>query len=92
MLYQAHFLDELAHCEPIIFLESTLSVTEKLRDVFKTEINHFLGIFQAYSGNFFFLFYMYIFYGIWITQSGAMVLILNLDKVSLKKLFPTMNI
>ena len=33
-----------------------------------------------------------IFYGIWITQSGTMVFILNLDKVSLKKLFPTMNI
>ena len=32
-----------------------------------------------------------IFYGIWITKSGAMVFILNLDKVSLKKLFPTMN-
>ena len=32
-----------------------------------------------------------IFYGIWIKQSGAMVFILNLDKVSLKKLFPTMN-
>ena len=33
-----------------------------------------------------------IFYGIWIAQSGAMVFIFNLDKVSLKKLFPTMNI
>ena len=33
-----------------------------------------------------------IFYGIWIEQSGAMVCIFNLDKVSLKKLFPTMNI
>ena len=33
-----------------------------------------------------------IFYGIWIKQSGAMVFIVNLDKVSLKKLFPTMNI
>ena len=33
-----------------------------------------------------------IFYGIWITKSGTMVFILNLDKVSLKKLFPTMNI
>ena len=33
-----------------------------------------------------------IFYGILITQSGAMVFILNLDKVSPKKLFPTMNI
>ena len=33
-----------------------------------------------------------IFDGIWITQSGAMIFILNLDKVSLKKLFPTMNI
>ena len=32
-----------------------------------------------------------IFYGIWIKQSGAMVFILNLDKVLLKKLFPTMN-
>ena len=29
---------------------------------------------------------------IWIAQSGAMVFILNLDNVSLKKLFPTMNI
>ena len=33
-----------------------------------------------------------VFYGIWITQSGAMVFILNLDNISLKKLFPTMNI
>ena len=33
-----------------------------------------------------------IFYGIWIKQSGAMVFIFNLDKVLLKKLFPTMNI
>ena len=33
-----------------------------------------------------------IFNGIRIKQSGAMVFILNLDKVSLKKLFPTMNI
>ena len=33
-----------------------------------------------------------IFHGIKITKSGAMVCILNLDKVSLKKLFPTMNI
>ena len=33
-----------------------------------------------------------IFYKIWIEQSGAMVFILNLDKISLKKLFPTMNI
>ena len=33
-----------------------------------------------------------IFYGIWITQSGAMVFILNLDNILLKKLFPTMNI
>ena len=33
-----------------------------------------------------------IFYGIWIIQSGPMVFIFNLDKVSLKKLFPTMNI
>ena len=33
-----------------------------------------------------------IFYEIRITKSGAMVLILNLDKVSLNKLFPTMNI
>ena len=33
-----------------------------------------------------------IFYGIWIIQSGATVFILNLDKISLKKLFPTMNI
>ena len=33
-----------------------------------------------------------IFYGIWIKQIGAMVFIFNLDKVSLKKLFPTMNI
>ena len=31
-------------------------------------------------------------YGIWITQSGPTVFILNLDKVSLKKLFPKMNI
>ena len=33
-----------------------------------------------------------IFHGIWIKQSGAIVFIFNLDKVSLKKLFPTMNI
>ena len=33
-----------------------------------------------------------IFYGIWMKQSVAMVFIFNLDKVSLKKLFPTMNI
>ena len=33
-----------------------------------------------------------IFYRILITQSVAMVFILNLDKVSLKKLFPTINI
>ena len=33
-----------------------------------------------------------IFYGIWIKQSDAMVFIFNLDKVSPKKLFPTMNI
>ena len=33
-----------------------------------------------------------IFYGIWIKQSSAMIFILNLDKVLLKKLFPTMNI
>ena len=33
-----------------------------------------------------------IFYGIWIKQSSAMVFIFNLDKVLLKKLFPTMNI
>ena len=33
-----------------------------------------------------------IFYGIWIKQSGAMVCIANLDKVSPKKLFSTMNI
>ena len=33
-----------------------------------------------------------IFYGIWIKQSRAMVFIFNLDKISLKKLFPTMNI
>ena len=33
-----------------------------------------------------------ILYRIWITKSGAMVFILNLDKVSLKKLFPMMNI
>ena len=32
------------------------------------------------------------FYGIWIKQSGAMVSILNSDKVSQKKLFSTMNI
>ena len=32
-----------------------------------------------------------IFCGIWIKQSVAMVSIFNLDKVSLKKLFPTMN-
>ena len=31
-------------------------------------------------------------YGIWISQSGAMAFVLNLDNVSLKKLFPTMNI
>ena len=30
--------------------------------------------------------------GIWIKQIGAMVLLFNLDKVSLKKLVPTMNI
>ena len=30
--------------------------------------------------------------GIWIKQSGAMVFIFNVDKVSLKKPFPTMNI
>ena len=30
-----------------------------------------------------------LFYGIWIKQSGAMVFIFNLDKVLLKKLFPT---
>ena len=33
-----------------------------------------------------------IFYGIWIIESGATVFTLNLDKISLKKLFPTMNI
>ena len=33
-----------------------------------------------------------IFYRIWIKQSVAMVFIFILDKVSLKKLFPTMNI
>ena len=33
-----------------------------------------------------------IFYGKWIKQSVAMVFIFNLDKLSLKKLFPTMNI
>ena len=33
-----------------------------------------------------------IFYGISIAKSGAMVLILNIDKVLLKKLFPTMNV
>ena len=33
-----------------------------------------------------------IFYGIMIKQSVAMVFIFNLDKVWLKKLFPTMNI
>ena len=33
-----------------------------------------------------------IFYGIQIIKSGAMVCIFNLDKVLLKKLFPTMNI
>ena len=33
-----------------------------------------------------------IFIEIWIKQSGAMVLIFNLDKVWLKKLCPTMNI
>ena len=33
-----------------------------------------------------------ILYGIWIKQSGAMVFIFNLDKVSPKKLIPTMNI
>ena len=32
------------------------------------------------------------FYGIWIKQSSAMIVIFNLDKVVLKKLFPTMNI
>ena len=31
-------------------------------------------------------------YGIWIKQSVGMVFIFNLDKLSLKKLFPTMNI
>ena len=33
-----------------------------------------------------------IFYGIWIKQSVALVFVVNLDKVLLKKLFPTMNI
>ena len=33
-----------------------------------------------------------IFYGIWIKQSVGMVFIFNLDKLLLKKLFPTMNI
>ena len=33
-----------------------------------------------------------ILYGIWIIQSGETVFILNLDKILLKKLFPTMNI
>ena len=33
-----------------------------------------------------------IFYGIWIKQSVAMVFIFNLDKLSLKKLFPTMKV
>ena len=33
-----------------------------------------------------------IFYGIWIKQIGAMVFLSNLDEVSLKKLFSTMNI
>ena len=33
-----------------------------------------------------------IFYGIWIKQSVGMVFIVNLDKVLLKKFFPTMNI
>ena len=33
-----------------------------------------------------------IFYGIWIRQSSAMAFIWDLDKISLKKLFPTMNI
>ena len=33
-----------------------------------------------------------IFYGIWIKQNVGMVFIFNLDKLSLKKLFPTMNI
>ena len=33
-----------------------------------------------------------IFYGIWIKQSSAMVFISNLNKISIKKLFPTMNI
>ena len=33
-----------------------------------------------------------ILYGIWIKQSSAMIFIFNLDKVLLKKLFPTMNI
>ena len=33
-----------------------------------------------------------IFYGIWIKQSVGMIFIFNLDKVSLKKLFPTINI
>ena len=33
-----------------------------------------------------------IFYEMWMKQSGAMVFIFNLDKVLLKKLFPTMNI
>ena len=36
--------------------------------------------------------YFSIFYGVWIKQSGAMVYIFNLDKVLLKKLFPTINI
>ena len=33
-----------------------------------------------------------VFNGIWIKQIGAMVFVSNLDKVSLKKLIPTMNI
>ena len=33
-----------------------------------------------------------IFNDLWIKQSGAIVFIFNLDKVLLKKLFPTMNI
>ena len=33
-----------------------------------------------------------IFYGLWIKQSSAMTFIFNLDKLLLKKLFPTMNI
>ena len=35
---------------------------------------------------------IYVFYGIWIKQSSAMIFTFNLDKVLLKKLLPTIQI